>query len=410
MTIPETLDAERVRADFPILSQMVNDQPLVYFDNAATAQKPTQVLDAVIGFYRQSNSNVHRGVHTLSQNATDAYEAARETVRLFINAESEREVIFTHGTTDSINMVASSFARAELVPGDEIIVTEIEHHSNFVPWQTACNAAGATLRIVPVDEHGQLDLDDLERLISDRTRLIAITHVSNALGSIIDLAEVVSIAHASGVPVLADGAQAVPHFEVDVQALDIDFYSFSGHKMFGPMGIGVLYGKEEWLDRMTPYEVGGGMIDRVTLTGTTWGDLPHKHEAGTPNVAGAVGLGAAAEYMIRLGRDTIAEYEHDLTEHMYHRLAEIPEVNVLGPRTNRASVFSFLLGSAHPLDTGSLLDQMGIAVRTGHHCNQPLMDRLDIPGTVRASLAFYNTRSEIDRFAEAVERIKGVLL
>lgn len=402
-------DVERIRADFPILRTRVNGHPLIYFDNAATSQKPARVIDAISGFYQRVNSNVHRGVHTLSQESTDVYEDARRRVARFVGASSDREIVFTGGTTHSINLAAQAFVLSELSAGDEIVVTEIEHHSNFVPWQQACRVTGATLRVVEADSTGSLDLAKLEEALSKRTKLVAITHVSNALGTIVDLQKVVGMAHAVGVPVLADGAQAVPHLAVDVGALDVDFYAFSGHKIFGPMGIGVLYGKEQWLQKLEPPTTGGGMIDRVTRAKTTWADLPHKFEAGTPNVAGAVGLAAALDYVSELGLDTVTAHEQDLTSYMLEGLASIEDARLLGPDADRAAVFSLALGSAHPFDVGSLLDQMGIAVRTGHHCNQPLMARLGIPGTVRASLASYNSRDEIDVFIKALDKIRGIL-
>ncbi|MFC2085629.1 aminotransferase class V-fold PLP-dependent enzyme [Bacteroidota bacterium] len=406
---PLHFDIERIRADFPILSREVNGHPLIYLDNAATAHKPLQVTNAIVEFYSESNSNVHRGVHSLSQIATDAFEAARSTVAGFLNARSDHEVIFTSGTTHSINIVASAFAASELGPGDEVVVTEIEHHSNFVPWQQACLTAGASLRIVTADSSGRIDLGDVEQMITDRTKLVAITHLSNTLGSLVDLQRVVRIAHDRNVPVLSDGAQAVPHIAVDVQALDIDFYAFSGHKVYGPMGIGVLYGKEAWLRRLRPTLSGGGMIDRVSPADTTWADLPHKFEAGTPNVAGAVGLAAALDYLQKLDRATVAAYEGALTSYLQAQLSGIRNLSILGPDHGRVGVFSFKLGEAHPFDVGSLLDQFGIAVRTGHHCNQLLMQRLGVPGTVRASLAMYNTHEEIDRLAECLDKVQKML-
>lgn len=409
LAVTPTFDVGRVRSDFPILSSRVNGNPLVYLDNAATAQKPRQVIEALVEFYSSVNSNVHRGVHSLSQAATDSYEAARSTVAKFINAESDQEIVFTSGTTQSINIVASAFAASELSPGDEVVVTEIEHHSNIVPWQQACRVSGARLKIVQADHSGQIDLADIEAILSDRTKLVAIAHVSNTLGSVVDLKRVVHIAHQRNIPVLSDGAQAVPHLLVDVQQLGVDFYAFSGHKLFGPMGIGVLYGKKEWLNRLEPAFTGGGMIDRVDATTSTWADLPHKHEAGTPNVAGAVGLAAAIDYIRGLDQTAIFAHEKDLTTYMQASLSTIPDLKIWGPENDRTSVFSFMMGSAHPFDVGSFLDEMGIAVRTGHHCNQLLMNRLGIPGTVRASLAFYNTHEEIDQLVLGLDRIRGIL-
>lgn len=404
-----SFDVDDVRKDFPILDLEVNGHGLVYFDNAATAHKPRQVINAVSGYYETLNSNVHRGVHTLSQKSTDLYEDARSTAASFLNARSDREIVFTSGTTHGINLVASAFAASELTEGDEVLVTEIEHHSNFVPWQQACLRTGARLRVVRAEDNGGIDLDRLAEMMSPRTRLVAITHVSNTLGTIVDLRKVVELAHANDALVASDGAQAVPHLRVDVQDLDVDFYTFSGHKLFGPMGIGVLYGKEALLDLLPPMQTGGGMIDRVKVTETTWADLPHKHEAGTPNVAGAIGLAAAIDYVSEVGFAAIEAHESNLTSYMTDSLQSVSNLRVFGPADHRASVFSVALGSAHPFDVGSLLDQMGIAVRTGHHCNQPLMARLGVPGTVRASLALYNTHDEIDRFVEALLKIQEML-
>lgn len=404
-----SFDVETVRRDFPILHQMVNGHPLVYLDNAATAQKPQVVLDAVLDYYTSVNSNVHRGVHRLSQLSTDAFEAAREAVRRFVDASSDHEIVFTKGTTDSINLVAGSFVPTFVRAGDEILVTEVEHHSNIVPWQIHAKRAGAVVRGVQVGEDGIVTADQVAAALTERTRLVAVTHVSNSLGTVNDVRSIAHVAHQAGVPLLVDGAQAVPHMRIDVKALDCDFYCFSGHKMFGPTGIGVLYGKEDWLDRMPPYQGGGGMIDRVRIAETTYGNLPHKFEAGTPDMSGAVGLMAAVAYMEHLGLDTIEAYETELVAYTADRLRSVEGLRILGAREPKAGVFSFLLGDAHPLDTGSLLDQLGIAVRTGHHCNQPLMDRLNIPGTVRASLAVYNTKEDVDRLVDALNTVRVML-
>jgi len=403
------LDVEAIRRDFPILSSTVNGKPLVYLDNAATSQKPQSVIAAISDYYTRTNSNVHRGVHTLSQKATNAYEAAREAVRRFVEAESANEIIFTKGTTDSINLVAGTLVPEFLTSGDEILVTEVEHHSNIVPWQLHAGRVGASVIAVPVGDDGVVTADAVAKSITERTRLVAVTHVSNTLGTVNDVKAIAQVAHDAGAAVLVDGAQAVPHLRVNVRDLGCDFYCFSGHKMFGPTGIGVLYGKETWLDRLPPYQGGGGMIDRVRFTGTTYGDLPYKFEAGTPDMAGAVGLQAAIEYMERIGRKSIERYEGQLAAYTRDRLSSLPRVRILGAEEPKAGVFSFLLGEAHPFDTGSLLDQLGIAVRTGHHCNQPLMDRIGIPGTVRASLAFYNSKLDIDRLVEGLDRIQGML-
>ncbi|HEY5564465.1 MAG TPA: cysteine desulfurase [Rhodothermia bacterium] len=401
---------EAVRRDFPILQRSVNGHPLVYLDNAATSQKPQVVLDAILDYYTSVNSNVHRGVHRLSQLSTDAFEAARATVRRFIRASSDHEIVFTRGTTDSVNLVAGSFVPTFLGAGDEILVTEVEHHSNFVPWQIQANRVNAVVRAVRIDEGGIVSAEQVASALTERTKIVAVTHVSNSLGTVNDVRSIAEVAHRAGIPLLVDGAQAVPHMTVDVSALDCDFYCFSGHKMFGPTGIGVLYGKEDWLDRMPPYQGGGGMIDRVTVGRTTYADLPHKFEAGTPDMSGAVGLMAAIDYMEHVGLDAIESYEVELTSYAAAALSTVPGLRVFGAEAPKAGVFSFLIGDAHPFDTGSLLDELGIAVRTGHHCNQPLMDRLKIPGTVRASLAFYNTREDVDRLVDALNTVSVMLL
>ncbi len=398
-------DVERIRADFPILQETVNGHPLVYFDNGATAQKPQAVLDVLDAYYRNLNSNVHRGVHTLSQTATDHYEDARRTVQRFINAAEEHEIIFTKGTTDAINLVAGSFSRGVLKTGDEVLITGMEHHSNIVPWQLACETTGATLRVIPVDETGELILDDLDTLLNDRTRIVAVVHVSNTLGTVNPIERLIEAAHARAVPVLVDGAQAIPHQTVDVQALDADFYCFSGHKVFGPTGIGILYGKEAWLDRLPPYQGGGSMIRTVSFEKTTYAELPHKFEAGTPHIAGGLGLAAALRYVSNIGLDVIAAYEADLLGYATEALEALGSIRIVGTAPHKAAVLSFLVDGMHPYDTGTLLDQMGIAARTGHHCTMPLMEQYGIPGTVRASLAFYNTKGEIDRLVDGLKKV-----
>jgi len=400
---------DRIRADFPALSLTVNNHPLVYLDNAASSQKPIQVIERISRYYSTEHSNVHRGVHDLSQSATEYYESSRDIIRDFIGARSRTEIIFTKGTTDSINLVAQSFARPILNPGDEILVTHLEHHSNIVPWQLVCQQTGAELKVVAIHDDGSIDYDDFEQSLSERTRLIAIAHVSNSLGTIIPVKRIISDAHGLGIPVLVDGAQAVPHMQIDVSDLDVDFYCFSGHKMYGPTGIGILYGKEQFLEKMPPYQGGGDMIESVSFAGTTYNDLPHKFEAGTPNIAGAIGLGTAAEYMNQIGFEFISEYEAKLLERATDRLSQIEGLRFIGTAENKASVVSFLLRDSHPYDVATLLDKFGIAVRSGHHCTQPVMSRLGIPGTVRASFAFYNTMDEIDVLAESLQKSSRIL-
>jgi cysteine desulfurase/selenocysteine lyase len=402
-------DIEKIRADFPALNQTVYDHPLVYLDNAATAQKPRAVIDRMVDYYARENSNVHRGVHYLSQRATDAYEGAREGIRAFINARSTREVILTAGTTGSINLVASSYGLATLKPGEEIIVSRMEHHSNIVPWQLLCERTGARLRVIPVDDRGALIYEDYQRLLTDRTRLVAVAHVSNALGTINPVEQMIEDAHGLDIPVLLDGAQAMPHMAVDVQALDCDFYCFSSHKMFGPTGVGVLYGKEALLERMPPYQGGGDMIESVSFERTTYNELPHKFEAGTPNIAGTIGLGAAVDYLNGIGYEAIERHEHDVFSYATERLAEIDGLRLFGTADHKASVASFLVGDIHPYDAGTILDRLGIAVRTGHHCTQPLMRRFGIPGTVRASFAFYNSRADVDALVEGLRKVQQML-
>lgn len=394
-----------VRQDFPILSRTVYGKPLVYLDNGATTQKPRCVVDAITDEYYSVNANVHRGVHFLSQQATELHEASRETVRRFINARSTTEIVFTRGTTESINLLASSFGEAFLKEGDEVIVSTMEHHSNIVPWQLLQMRKGIVLRVIPMNDRGELLLDEYERLFTSRTRIVCVAHVSNVLGTVNPVREMIATAHAHGVPVLVDGAQSIPHMPVDVQALDADFYVFSGHKIYGPTGVGVLYGKEDWLDKLPPYQGGGEMIQHVSFERTTFNELPFKFEAGTPDYIGTTGLAKALDYVSALGMDRIAAYEHELTEYATRRLKEIPGMRIFGEAPEKGSVISFLVGNIHHFDMGTLLDRLGIAVRTGHHCAQPLMQRLGIEGTVRASFALYNTKEEIDALVAGVERV-----
>ena len=396
------LDVARLRQDFPILSQRINGRPLVYLDNGASSQRPRAVIDAEVRYAEQLHANVHRGVHTLSQRATDAFEAARERVRRFINARSIREIVFTRGTTESINLVANSFARPRLRAGDEILITWLEHHANIVPWQMACAATGAVLKVVPIDRRGEIDLDAYRALLSDRTRLVATAHVSNALGTVLPVREIVALAHQRGVPVLLDGAQAVPHFALDMQALDCDFYAFSGHKLYGPDGIGVLYGRESLLEAMPPWQGGGDMILSVSFAGTTYNQLPFKFEAGTPHISGAVGLAAAIDYVDGIGLDSIAAWEQELLDYASQQLAAIEGLTIVGTARDKASLVSFVVDGVHPHDIGTILDQQGIAIRTGHHCAMPAIEYFGLPATARASFAFYNTREEIDKLVEAV--------
>lgn len=398
-------NVEEIRADFPILARTVYGKPLVYVDNGATTQKPRCVVDAITDEYYSVNANVHRGVHFLSQQATELHEASRETVRRFINARSTNEIVFTRGTTESINLLASSFGEAFLGEGDEVIVSTMEHHSNIVPWQLLQMRKGIKLRVIPMNDCGELLLNEYERLFTERTRIVCVTHVSNVLGTVNPVKDMIVTAHAHGVPVLVDGAQSIPHMPVDVQALDADFYVFSGHKVYGPTGVGVLYGKEEWLDKLPPYQGGGEMIQHVSFERTTFNELPFKFEAGTPDYIGTTGLARALDYVMTLGMDRIAAYEHDLTEYATRRLKEIPGMRIFGEAAEKGSVISFLVGDIHHFDMGTLLDRLGIAVRTGHHCAQPLMQRLGIEGTVRASFALYNTKEEIDALVAGVERV-----
>lgn len=400
-------DVEAVRAAFPALQQTIYDgRPLVYLDNAATSQKPRAVLDRMAHYYAVENSNIHRGVHFLSQQATDAYENARQTIARFINAAHTHEVIFTRGTTEAINLVAASFGRTHVGKGDEIVISALEHHSNLVPWQMLCAEKDATLRIIPIHDDGAVDLDAYRTLLNKRTKLVAVTHISNALGTINPVAQIIADAHALGIPVLIDGAQAAPHTRIDVQALDADFYCFSSHKMFGPTGIGVLYGKEALLDALPPYQGGGDMIDQVTFEHSTFDALPHKFEAGTPHIAGGLGMATAVDFIESLGHDAIEAYEHELLEYATERIGSIDGVRLVGTAKEKASVVSFLVGDIHPYDAGTILDRLGIAVRTGHHCTQPLMQRLGVPGTIRASFALYNTHADVDALTAGLARVR----
>lgn len=398
-------DVLKVREDFPILSREVYGKPLVYFDNGATTQKPRSVVDAIADEYYSVNANVHRGVHFLSQQATELHEASRETVRRFINARSTNEIIFTRGTTESINLLASSFSEAFLSEGDEVVVSVMEHHSNIVPWQLQAMRKGIVLKVIPMNDRGELLQEEYEHLFSERTKLVCVAHVSNVLGTVNPVKEMIATAHAHGVPVLVDGAQSVPHMAVDVQALDADFYVFSGHKVYGPTGVGVLYGKEDWLDKLPPYQGGGEMIQHVSFERTTFNELPFKFEAGTPDYIGTTGLAKALDYVSAIGMEQIAAYEHQLTQYAMQRLKEIPGMRIFGEAADKGSVISFLVGNIHHFDMGTLLDRLGIAVRTGHHCAQPLMQRLGIEGTVRASFGLYNTREEIDVLVAGIERV-----
>lgn len=404
----DLLDVAARRADFPVLHQLVHGKPLVYLDNAASAQTPQSVIDAIVHFYRNDYANVHRGVHILSQRATESYEHARGVVQGFINAEHEREVIFTKGTTEGINLVAFGFGERYVTAGDEIVVSAMEHHSNIVPWQLMCKRKGAILRVIPMDDCGELCLDALPSLLGPKTRLVSVVHVSNALGTVNPVEEIIAMAHARGIPVLLDGAQAAPHQRVDVMALDADFYVFSGHKVYGPTGVGVLYGKSEYLDALPPYHGGGDMIARVTFEETLFREIPHKFEAGTPNVAGVIGLGAALEYIERVGIERIAQHEATLLHYATERLSTIPLARVIGTAKKKAGVLSFNLDGIHSHDVGTILDRLGVAIRVGHHCAQPVMAHYGIPSTARASFGMYNTLEEIDCFVDALHRVVEV--
>jgi cysteine desulfurase / selenocysteine lyase len=401
-------DLARVRADFPILEQSVYGKPLVYLDNAATSQKPRPVIEAISRYYEETNSNVHRGVHYLSEQATNEYEGVRKTAQQFLNAADSKEIIFVRGTTEGINLVAQSYGRTHVHAGDEILITAMEHHSNIVPWQILCQERGATLRAAPINDAGELDLDKFSALLGPKTKLVAITHVSNALGTINPIRRIVEMAHSWNVPVLVDGAQAVPHMKVDVQALDCDFYTFSGHKVYGPTGIGILYGKSALLDQMPPYQGGGDMIMSVTLEKTVYNRLPYKFEAGTPDIAGVIGLGVALRYVSDLGIEQIGAHESAVLDYATSVVSAIPGLRLIGTAKHKASVLSFTLGNIHPHDIGTILDQEGIAIRTGHHCSQPVMQHFGIEATARASFALYNMKEEVDRLARAIDKVREV--
>ncbi len=404
------LDVAAIRHDFPILRQRIHGKPLVYLDNAATTHKPQAVIDRLTRYYVEENANVHRGVHWLSERATDAYEEARGAVRSFLNAAQTHEIVFVRGTTEAINLVAQSYGRSHVGSGDEIVISTMEHHSNIVPWQILCEEKDARLRIIPISDAGELDLDAYEKMLSDRTRIVSVVHVSNALGTINPVEEIIRLAHRRGIPVLVDGAQAVAHMKVDVQALGCDFYALSGHKMLGPTGIGVLYGKASLLEAMPPYQSGGDMIRSVTFDRTLYNTLPHKFEAGTPDIAGAIALGAAIGYLTHAGLDRIAAHEHELLEYGTSALSQIPGVRLTGTAREKAGILSFVVDGVHPHDVGTIVDREGVAIRTGHHCCQPLMSRLGVPATARASLALYNTREEIDALAAALGKVHEVFV
>ena len=408
VTAASGFDVERVRRDFPALHQKVHGKPLVYLDNAATSQKPQAVIDALVHYYSKINSNIHRGIHQLSEEATAAYEQARVLVKDFINAAEEREIVFVRGTTEAINLVAQSYGRAFVKPGDEIVITAMEHHSNIVPWQLLGEQTGARLRVVPINDEGELLIDELEPMLTGKTRLVAVAHVSNALGTINPVKRIVQIAHRRGIPVLVDGAQAVPHVRVDVQDLDCDFYCFSGHKMFAPTGVGILYGKARWLEKMPPYQGGGSMISLVTFEKTHYNVTPYKFEAGTPDIGGGIALGAAIEYLNAIDFEAAARYEKGVLDYGNEVLSEIEGLRIIGQASEKAGVLSFVLDGVHPHDIGTILDREGVAVRAGHHCAMPIMQRFGVPATARASLAFYNTREEIDALGRAVRKVREV--
>jgi len=405
---PAPLDIEKIRADFPILRQEVHGKPLVYLDNAATSQKPRAVIDAIVRYYETSNANIHRGVHYLSEHATEQHDAARRTVQQFLNAHSANEIVFVRGTTEAINLVAQTYGRVHIGAGDEVLITGMEHHSDIVPWQLLCGEKDAKLCVAPINDDGELLIDEFADLIGPRTKLVAVTHVSNALGTINPIRKIIELAHQRNVPVLVDGAQAVPHIKVDVQDLDCDFYAFSGHKIYGPTGIGVLYGKAALLNAMPPYQGGGDMIASVTFEKSTYNKVPYKFEAGTPDIAGAIGLGAALRYVSEIGIDRIAAHEHDVLEYAIAEVSRIPGVRLVGTAGQKAGVLSFLYEDVHPHDIGTILDREGIAIRTGHHCSQPVMRRFNIPATARASFALYNTREEVDALVRGIEKVGEV--
>lgn len=405
----KTIDVEKIRLQFPILSRTINGKPLVYFDNASTTQKPQQVINTISNYYTQQNSNIHRGVHQLSQEITIAYEDARKTVQQHLNALHAHEIIFTSGTTESINLVACCFGKLFINPGDEVIISEMEHHSNILPWQVLCEEKKAVLKVIPINEKGELQLDVYQQLLSAKTKIVALTHISNTLGTINPVREMIALAHKKNIPVLLDGAQAVPHMKVDVQELDADFYCFSGHKLYGPTGIGVLYGKEKWLNQLPPYQTGGGTIKTVSFAKTVYADLPLKFEAGTPHIEGGIGLAAAIDYVNSIGLENIQTYENELLRYATEKLSTINDLQIIGTAKEKAGVISFNIKNLHPFDVGTLLDKQGIAVRTGHHCTQPLMEYYQIPGTIRASFAFYNTREEIDLLVKGIDKAVKML-
>ncbi|MEM1326274.1 MAG: cysteine desulfurase [Bacteroidota bacterium] len=407
--IINNINIEAIRKEFPLLEREMNGKPLVFLDNAASSQKPKAVVDALEKYYEEQHANVHRGVYGLSQEATDAFELGREKARRFINAPSTQEIIFTKGTTEGINLVASSFGRLMLKEGDEILISTMEHHSNIVPWQMIAELTGAKLKIIPINEEGEMLMDEYKKLLTDRVKMVAVVHVSNSLGTINPVKEVIDLAHEKDIPVLIDGAQATPHMKIDVQALDVDFYVFSAHKVYGPTGFGILYGKKKWLDMMPPYQGGGEMIATVTFEKTTYNELPFKFEAGTPDIAGAIAFGAAVDFVEEIGQENIARHEEELLQYATEKMSEIEGLRIIGQAENKASVISFLVDDIHPYDLGTLLDKQGIAVRTGHHCTQPLMAHYEIPGTVRASFAVYNTKEEVDTLVKAVKRAVSIL-
>jgi cysteine desulfurase/selenocysteine lyase len=409
ITKNSTLNIQKLRQDFPILSKKINGKPLVYLDSGATAQKPKQVIDAISNYYQTQNANVHRGVHQLSQEITVAYENARITVQKHLNAVLSQEIIFTSGATESINLVANSFGKKYIKSGDEIIISEMEHHSNILPWQILCEEKGAVLKVIPINEKGELLIDEYKKLLCDKTKIVAVTHISNTLGTINPVKEIIALAHEKNIPVLIDGAQAVPHIKIDIQALDADFYCFSGHKLFGPTGVGILYGKEKWLNEMPPYKVGGGTIKTVAFEKTEYADLPLKFEAGTPHIEGGIGLAAAIDYVNEIGLENIGAYECELLEYATLKLSAIEGLRIIGTAKEKASVISFVVEEIHPLDVGTILDKQGIAVRTGHHCTQPLMEHFGIPGTIRVSLVFYNTKEEIDVLVNGIQKALKML-
>jgi len=400
-----TWDVEKIRKDFPVLSQTVNGKPLVYLDNGASSQVPQIVIDRGAKYLAEEHSNIHRGVHYLSQHATTAYEAAREKVKRFINAREAKECIFVRGCTEGVNLVAHSYGRKFIGEGDEILVSQMEHHSNIIPWQMVAEEKGATVRMIPMNDRGELIIDEYENMLNERTKMVAVSHVSNSLGTVNPIKEMTAMAHKFGVPVCVDAAQSVPHFPVDVQDLDCDFFVFSGHKMFAPTGSGVMYGRREWLDKMPPYQTGGGMIRTVSFGGTTFAPIPDKFEAGTPAIAAGIGLGAAIDYINSIDFEAATAYEHELLEYATQRLADIPGVKIIGTAAEKASVLSFTIENIHPHDIGTILDQSGIAIRAGHHCAQPVMEFFDVPATARASFAFYNTREEVDKLVDAVQKV-----